>query len=354
LVTPTKRYYLFIIAIVIAVILGGCGGELPDFEPSSAPTLTLTSTTPPTATLIPTATPLLPVGVFLSPSGASPRFAAEIQSLLAEWIHVLGYRFQVRPTLNDDDFNHDEIRLVVAIPPFPEISSLVALHPDTQFLAVGIPDLGPARNLTTIGSDGNRLDQQGFIAGYIAAMITPDWRVGVIGFSDSPDTIAARQAFFTGVKYYCGLCRPSYPPWYDYPLYFELGLDADTIAWRTAADYMIQRVVETVYIVPGAGDEAMLRYLAENGVNIIAGIAPLPDIQTNWIASLEFDLMETFIETWSAFVSGSAEQAVTIPMQITNINPELLTPGKQRLANQVMEDVLAGYIDLGVEPTPDQ
>jgi basic membrane lipoprotein Med (substrate-binding protein (PBP1-ABC) superfamily) len=194
------------------------------------------------------------------------------------------------------------------------------------------------------------LDHQGFIAGFIAAMITTDWRVGVIGLSDSTETIAARQAFFTGVKYYCGLCRPSYPPWYEYPLFFELEAGADTISWRTAADYMIQRYIGTVYVVPGAGDEAMFLHLAEEGINIISGMPPQPNIEENWVASLEFNLMETFKETWPAFASGEADTAITIPLRVGYINPELFSPGKQRLANQVLADVLAGFIDLGVTP----
>jgi hypothetical protein len=117
---------------------------------------------------------------------------------------------------------------------------------------------------------------------------------------------------------------------------------------------MIQRVVETVYVVPGAGDEAMFRYLAENGIHIIAGREPVPGLEANWVASLEFDLMETFVQTWPAFIAGTAEQAITIPMQVTHINPELFSPGKQRLANLVLEDVLAGYIDLGLEAVPQQ
>jgi hypothetical protein len=271
-----------------------------------------------------------------------------MQSLLSVWVPELGYRFQVRPSLSDTDFERDDFRLVVAFQPNQEIAAMVASQPDVQFLTIGIQGLEPEPNLTTIAADGNRLDHQGFVAGYTAAMLTPDWRVGVIGRSDSNETVAARQAFTTGVAFYCGLCLPSYPPWYEYPLYFELAQDADTIAWRTAADFMIQRSVETVYVVPGAGDDAMLRHLADKGLNIIAGRAPLPDIQDHWVASFRFDLMRTFVDSWPAFIDGSSTQAVTIPMQITDINPDLLSPGKQRLVEDILADVLAGYIDLGV------
>jgi hypothetical protein len=273
-----------------------------------------------------------------------------MQSLLSVWIPEMGFRYQLRPSLSETDFQKDDFRLVVVIPPDPGISVLANAHPEVQFLTMGIRDLEPAPNLTTIGADGDRLDHQGFMAGYMAAMLTPDWRVGVIGYSESQETIAARQAFYTGVAFFCGMCRPSYPPWYEYPLYFELGSDADTVAWRTAADFMIHRTVGTVYVVPGAGDDAMLRHLASAGVNIIGGGPPLQDIQTHWVASLQFDLMGAFVDFWPEFIAGSDTKAVTLPLQFTDINPDLFSPGKQRLAGEILEDLLGGFIEMGVDP----
>lgn len=261
----------------------------------------------------------------------------------------MDYRFQVRPSITDTDLSRDDFRLVVALAPNPEIAMLAASHPEIQFLAIGIQGIEAGPNLSTIGADGERLDYQGFIAGYIAAIITPDWRVGVIGNSGSDSSLAARQAFYTGVKFYCGLCLPSYPPFYEYPLYFELGSDADTIAWRTAADNMINRSVTTVYIVPGAGDDEMLRHLSQAGVNIIAGQHPLAEIQDRWVATLSYDLVDTFIETWPDFSAGSDSLAVTLPLRITEVNSNLLSPGKQRVVEETLADMLEGYIDLGVD-----
>jgi len=349
LVIFSRKLLVLITLIITSILLVGCSYDSPILSPTPAYTITVTSTPTLTKTPTPTLTPLPPVGVLLAPPDAPARFSAEMQSLLSEWIPEMGYRYQVRPSLSEADFERDDFRLIVAIYPNPEISTMVEDHPEVQFLTVGIQDLEPASNLVTIGADGDRLDHQGFIAGYMAAMITPDWRVGVIGYSESQNTLSARQAFFTGVAFYCGLCLPSYPPWYEYPLYFELGADADTIAWRTAADFMIHRSVETVYVVPGAGDDVMLRHLAEAGVNIIAGRQTLPDIQDHWVASLRFDLMESFKEYWPDFTVGAGSFTVSIPLQITEINPDLFSPGKQRLIDIILADLLDGYFDMGVE-----
>lgn len=349
MVVFSRNILVSIYLLTLVLGLTGCSREIPGLLATQIQTPTITSTSTLTVTPPPTLTALPSVGLFLAPPDADPVLAAELDSRLSQWIPANGYRYQVRPSLSGNDLENDNFRLVVALNPNPEISSLAVSNPGINFLTVGILGLEPASNLSTIGADENRLDQQGFIAGYIAAMITPDWRVGVIGYSDTQITVAARQAFFTGVKFYCGLCLPIYPPFYEYPLYFELGEDADSAAWRSAADFMIHRSVETVYVVPGAGDNDMFRYLAEAGIKIIGGEPPLSGIQDHWIASLRFDLLASFIEFWPEFVNETDSTAVTVPLQITDINPELLSPGKLRLVEETLEDVLAGYIDLGVE-----
>jgi hypothetical protein len=349
--TGSKINLKFILyVLILSLIIVGCGGN--NLGVSSTQTQIPTPTDTPTPTVTPTltSTPLPPVGVLLAPPNADPQLAAEVQSRLSQWILEIGYRFQVLPKLSENDLERDKFRLVVALHPNPEIGTLIANHPEIQFLTIGIEGLAPGSNLSTIGSDGDRLDQQGFIAGYLAAMITPDWRVGVIGYSDSEDTLAARQAFYTGVKFYCGLCRPSYSPFYEYPLYFELGSNADTIAWRTSADFMIQRAVETVYVVPGAGDKEMLRYLANSGVKIIAGEPPLPDLSDKWVASLRYDLLDSFIDFWPLYTTDFGNNSFSVPLQIVDVNPDLLSPGKQRLLQATLDDVLNGYIDLGISP----
>ena len=97
----------------------------------------------------------------------------------------------------------------------------------------------------------------------------------------------------------------------------------------------------------------MLDHLSSAGVNIIAGEPPLPNLREHWVASLRFDLLESFIDFWPEYMAGSDIRAVAIPLQITDANPELLSPGKQRLVQDTLVDVLGGYIDLGIDVNTD-
>jgi hypothetical protein len=48
---------------------------------------------------------------------------------------------------------------------------------------------------------------------------------------------------------------------------------------------------------------------------------------------------------------GSGGQSLVVSIQFTQINQLILTPGKQRLAEQTLSDMQAGYIDTGVDLT---
>jgi hypothetical protein len=230
---------------------------------------------------------------------------------------------------------------------------LIAAAPATQFLALGIPGLTAAPNLTTIGSEGNRPDQQGFIAGVIAAMLSYDWRAGVISLSDTVEGRSARTGFLNGEVYFCGLCRPAHPPFYEYPMYFELPTTATSVEWQEAANYMVDHQVETVYVYPGVGDASMLSILANAKINIISDGNPSQGAQSSWVVSLSSDPIPLIQEQVTGLLNGSISggQSLAVPIQFTQINPLIFTPGKQKLASQAVSDLQSGFIDTSVDLT---
>ena len=290
--------------------------------------------------------------MLLAPSGADQDYVGSLQTDLNDIITGQGLRWHVRQQLSKDDLL-PALRLVVAVPPDPGLADLAASAPETQFLALGIPGLEAAPNLTQIGRTGDRPDQQGFIAGIVAAMLSADWRVGVISLSDSVEGRSARTGFLNGVEYFCGLCRPAHPPFYEYPLYFELPLAASAAEWQEAANYMVDHYVNTVYIFPGAGDESILSILAEAEVNIISSGVPPQAALSTWAVSLTTDPLPLIQSQVEGLLDGSISggQSLVVPIQFTQVDPAIFTPGKQRLAGQILSDLQAGYIDTGVDLT---
>jgi hypothetical protein len=348
-----SRFLIFIIFIFGLVVLSSaCGTVIPTAKPtltlSPSPTATLT----PLPTLTPTSTPPPPTAVLLASSGADQSLVSLLQTSLNDIVTRAGLRWQVRQQLNVDDLAA-ELRLVVVVPPDPGLADLIASAPDTHFLAIDLPGLPSSPNLTSIGAAGQRFDQQGFIAGVIAAMLSDDWRVGVISLSDSLEGRSARTGFLNGVVYFCGLCRPAHPPFYEYPLYVELPSTATSPEWQEAANYLVDHYAQTVYIYPGVADEAMLSILADAGVNIISSGDPPPSASATWVVSLTTNPLALIQSQVQGLLDGTiaSGQSLSVPIQFTHINPLLLTPGKQHLAEQVLSDLQSGFIDTSVDLT---
>lgn len=346
------RWKILTLALAgLGLFLSACGRIIPtpQLSPSPSPSLTATATQNPTVT--PTTTPRPPFAVLLAGPEADQDQVHLLQTALNDLVVKAGLRWQVRQQLSRADLI-PELRLVVALPPEQGLDELIASAPNTQFLTIGIDGLQTAPNLTILDT-AERMDQQGFVAGYIAAMLSDDWRVGVISVSDTLDGRATRTGFLNGTVYFCGLCRPAHPPFYEYPLYIELPSTASSVEWQEAANYMVDHYVQTVYVFPGAGDESMLSVLAGAKVNIISsGDPPVAD-QPSWVVALTTDPMPVIQDEVSGLLDGSlmGGQTLKVPIEFTQMNMTIFTPGKQRLAEQVLSDLQADYIDTGVDLT---
>ena len=329
--------------LVILIVLTGCsiGSETP-------PEVIETPTVSPTPLPTNTPTPLAPVGVFLTPEGSSPGLIEELGSLVAGYIKEEGLRYQVLPNLTPSDFEREEYSIVVVIPPFPELTSLAESAPETKFLAIGFDGLDPGENLSVLGSGGSDYDIQGFIAGYIAAMITDDWRVGALSVQDDPNALAARDGFRTGVKYYCGLCNPKYAPTglnYLYPKFIDLPLGASDAEISVNIDFLVDRFVNTFYIVPGVGTPQIYNKLIGYDKYIIgSGIDFREEYRDFWVVSLEYDLVNSLVEFWPRFLESETGLKELPPLLITDVNPDLLSEGKLLLVGKILEEVQAGFI----------
>ncbi len=345
------KYKGFYWLLIIILFLVGCSSAQETQTPNSEPILTETPV--PTSTPADTPTPLSPVGVFLIPSESDPNLVEELNPLVGEFIRAEGLRFQVLETMAPGDFLADDFRFVIVLPPYPDLETLARGAPDTKFLAVGFNDLDPLDNLSVLRTGGGDYDVQGFAAGYIAAMITTDWRVAVLSVQENNDALAAREGFRVGVKYFCGLCNPKYAPTginYVYPKYIDLPVDASDLEIEVNVNLLIDRAVNTFYVVPGAGDQKIYRMLISNSKLIIGpGSDFNEEYRDNWVASLEYDLVAAFEDLWPVFLSVESGIEQTPPLLITDINSELLSPGKLKLVEEILEEVTNGYIKTNFE-----
>jgi len=334
--------------ILLLILLAAC--TIPG-RPTLTPTPAALTAPPSTPSPTTESTAVSPLAILVIPADMPSDQSSLYQTTVYDLAQQAGMHFQVRNALTVNDVSTEPgLKVVIALPPDPGLVGLAAAAPQVQFLGVGIPDLTTAINLSVIGSSGKPVDQQAFLAGYIAAMLSPDYRVGILTQEDNPNALIAEAAFINGVHFYCGLCNPAFAPYYDYPLHIEIPADAPEGQYPAYADGLVRYMVEVAYVYPEIATPDLLDYLYQKDILIISESLPLEELRPGWVVSIQPEVISAIQKIFPDLVAGKGGQNLSTPLLLTDINPDLLTEGKQRLVEEVLSDLQAGFIGPGVNP----
>ncbi len=336
------RLRSIILFIAIVLILGACGSRKPIDASTSIPADT------PIALPTLTATPTTPLAILVVPADLDPDTSNLYQKTVYDLAQASGFRFQVRNTLTTDDLEPG-LKVVIAFPPDPGIAALAAAAPQVQFLAINLPDITSGDNISILGNS-SQADISAFLAGYTAALITDDYRIGMIIPKDNPDALRALNAYANGMALYCGICRPFYFFNWSFPQYVEIPADEDKAHYNAYADILIlQFKVRTIYLYPDIATPDLANYIGTTGVSMIGTISP-EQRPAGWVMTVQTDVAQAIQNAWPGLISGQGGVTVQAPLGLSDIDPSLLSPGKQRLVEQKLSDLQAGLIDIGANP----
>ena len=331
------KYFLFTIFII--VVLSACKGSAT--ETISPPTAVPTITPMPTATMIPT--PSTPLALLVLPADMDKVTSDLYQKTVYDLAQQSSFRFQVRNVLSPTDLVDPTLKVVIVLPPDPGVASLAPTAPAVQFLAVNIPNLTAGGNLSVLAGD-SQMDQPAFLAGYVAAMISDEYHIGMIIPKDNADAQRAFNAFNNGMIYYCGLCRTFYLSTIGYPTYVEVPADEDPKRYGGYANVLINdRKVYALYIYPTLANADFLSYIGTQGVMLIGTSMPDPR-PGGWVMTIRPDTIKAIQTAWPDLIAGKGGINVQSPLGIADVDSSILTPGKLRLAQDTLDSLIAGRI----------
>ena len=331
------RSRLVLFGVVIAMVLSACGAT---GEPS------LTSTPLPTDTPIPlstlTATPVVPLVILVLPATLDAETSNLYQKTVYDLAQAAGMRFQVRNSLTPADLEPG-LQIVIALPPDPGISALAAAAPNVQFLAINMSGITAGGNVSVLGGN-SQSDMAAFLAGYTAALITDDYRIGMMMPRDNADAIRAFNAYASGMTFYCGTCRPFYYLNWTFPQYIDIPATEDKNNYDAYSDILIsQYKVRTIYLHPDIATADLENYIGTTGVLMIGTVTP-EQRPAGWVMTIQPDVIKAIQVAWPQLISGQGGIAVQSPLGLSDIDPTLLSPGKQRLVEQMLQDLQAGFV----------
>jgi len=333
-----RNLSLTLISLILIALLAACGQSAPDATPAPIPTET------PIPTPVPTATPSTPLAILVMPANLDSAMYDLYQTTVYDLAQQAGFRFQVRNTLSELDLEPG-LRVVIALPPDPGpgIAALAAAAPQAQFLAINIPDLTAGGNISVLANN-IQTDIVAFMAGYIGALITDDYRIGMIYPDGNQDALSALDAYTNGKTYFCGICQPYYYLPYDFPQSIPIPSTEPPENYGGYAVYLIQqRKVNFIYVYPDVATPELLAYIGSSGA-VQIGRTPEGGVPLYWAASLSPDTIGAIQAAWPNLVAGQGGQAVQSPLTLTDVDSTLLSPAKQEKAEQILAELLAGRI----------
>jgi hypothetical protein len=333
------RFRFTLLFVVIAMILSACSSGEP--AATSTPIPTETPIVPPTLT----ATATIPLAILALPANLDSETSNLYQKTVYDLTQTSGYRFQVRNSLTPADMTEPGLKIVIILPPDPGVAALAASAPEVQFLSIGIPGLTAGGNLSVLG-DNTQSDIAAFLAGYTAALITDDYRIGMLIPKDNPDALRGLNAYANGMKFYCGICRPYFfLPW-TFPQYLEIPADEKEENYDAYADILIlQFKVRTIFLHPGIAISDLATYIGTTGVYMIGTISP-EQRPAGWVMTIQPDVIKAIQNAWPQLVGGQGGVTVQSPLGLSDVDPSLLSAGKLRLVQQTLDELQKGLINV--------
>ena len=326
------------VSLIVLLVLSACNGQAP-----AVPTATATPTNDPDPVLndptqVPS--PTSPPGwvwLVAAPGSDSASLAA-IQNWLESQAALAGLQFEVIEAYPGADTDPTP-RIVVFLTAPEDAANLAASAPNTQFLIVTDQNIEPTANLSVIR---NPAVQQAFIAGFIATLVAPDFRSG--GLFSGEDTLS-QDAYLNGGRYLCGRCIPVYAPVVLFPQVNSLNLDGGESSWKEAFDTLNLNRIQVLYLPPPTLEAEFLDYLISLNIKLLGTQPPAEEYRTAWVATVAADLQGALDQAWPGLVAGDGGKTIAASLKLNDVNDSLLTPGKLRMVEQLMDELRDGWIE---------
>jgi hypothetical protein len=262
-----------------------------------------------------------------------------------------GLTLEQRNGLQVSDLN-GEIKVVVFASNPSNLNELTGSAANIQFVVVTNQDMAATANLTVV-----RVKEEFslFIAGYIAEMLSTDWRAAALIPSDIPQSDLLQQAFQNGGRYWCGICKVEAGPYVSFPLVVALPSNSDANTWKAAVDQVATNRIYTMVAWDLANVSEVMQYVSSLSVFTEQGIfmhpillgneIPTDALRPSWAVTLVPDVSIPLQAAWADLMVGTGGRTYVAGVKMTEINESLFGVGKQRLTDETIQKLVQGLID---------
>lgn len=188
-----------------------------------------------------------------------------------------------------------------------------------------------------------RIADRLFIAGYLSAILSNDWRVGGLLPAIEYQNTSAEKIFQNGVEFMCGRCSPTFGPIVNFPVTTTLSSPEDNEGTLQAFSEISPNKINILYIPSAYLFDDLVILLHQSGITIVSDSVPGQD-RSDWIDyAIVDDLSNLILESISESEQNEDLQIVPISYSVEAITAEL-SPGKNNFITLMINDLQKGFI----------
>ncbi len=186
--------------------------------------------------------------------------------------------------------------------------------------------------------------KQIFIAGFLAALITDDWRVGGLLPDEQLKNTAASTVFKNGVLYLCGRCTPVYGPIVNFPVTAILSSPEDTERTMQAFGEISSNRLNSVFIPGNYLYDDLVILLRQNEVTIFSD-TNFESANSDWV---DYSVTNNLSEIIIGILTEDANQAginesMSVEYSIQS-NSKEISLGRANFLQEMIDNLQSGLI----------
>ncbi len=333
------RKVFFSLFLSIILILTACAVKNPT---QTFPNSTQTAQVTPTKlAIIPTATPIeisQPRKLMLiTNDGFNSYEMQSIKTSLNDYAQSIGSELEITTSFEIDLIKSSQ--LVAMINPEDSWLEDASQLTDIVFIVFSDKSLELANNSFQIKTLSSEFY---FLAGYVSAVASEDWRVGALLSNGSINNSSTSQLFSNGMHFLCGLCFPVYTPLVSFPVTANLGLPSDISTTLAAYDEISSSRPKTVFIDSDYLTEDLSVMLKNEGITIISNQSNDPDTR-NLPDIIIYQEISDVLSNLLNSLDKNPQRISSADLKIIS-KSAILSTGKLDFIQIVINDLKQGYI----------
>lgn len=341
---------LLVLILAITLVFSATACEPSLLTETGVPEETKTVTPPETATeVVPpsTSTPSTSTVILISSLEADQFALAQVQSALETLITEAGIKLVIQEWTSFEMMSN--VPMVVSVGEDIDVNSLAQNYPEVSFVAVDNSNTVPSVNVSVIGDPMADQRNRAFMAGYLAALISDDYKVAALVPSETNTTDAVLESFVIGVRFFCGICQPKYPPYQSFPQWQTVSVENVAEQYQPIIDGFRNSGVDVLYIQGDLAASSMLTATVDNGINVVSDKRP-DIIINNYAGTVLSDPAPALTYLWQEILNG--REGLQIPASITlaDVDSGLVSEGRYAAFMKMAANLQEGLISVEAVP----